>query len=144
MTAFEHNTLPLAASVLEAAGAYCNHGWTQGIYARDENGKGCGTTAAGAVCWCASGALTKALHRVVGTAASARLWDAALREADAAMKRAIFARWPTTGDNDSIIVWNDAKERTQADVVATFHNAADAISERLRQHMVNLAPQGRE
>ena len=36
MTGIERNTLPLAASVLEAAGAYCANGWTQGIYAPDD------------------------------------------------------------------------------------------------------------
>ena len=36
-------------SALTAVGDYCDHGWTQGIYARDENGQGCGTTAASAV-----------------------------------------------------------------------------------------------
>ena len=127
MTGIERNTLPLAASVLEAAGAYCANGWTQGIYARDDRGQGCGATCSGAACWCASGAITLAMHRVVGTGASARLWDAALWETQAALKRAIFARWPDTDDCDSIIVWNDARERTQAEVVATFQHAGGEL-----------------
>ena len=131
LTAFERNTLPLAASVLEAAGAYCDNGWTQGIYARDDRGQGCGATCIDAACWCASGAITLAMHRVVGTAASARLWNTALGEAEATLKRAIFARWPDTGDCDSIIVWNDATGRTQAEVVATFHHAAGELRARL-------------
>ena len=131
MTAFERNTLPLAASVLEAAGAYCDNGWTQDIYARDDRGRGCGATCIDAACWCASGAITLAMHRVVGTAASARLWNTALGEAEATLKRAIFARWPDTGDCDSIIVWNDATGRTQAEVVATFHHAVGELRERL-------------
>ena len=135
MTGFERDTLTLAAEVLDKAGELCAQGWTQGVFARDQNGKGCGATAAAAGCWCLSGACTKAMHVVVGTAASSQRWDAVWALCDAALVSAILATCPTGADredtDDRIASWNDAPERTQGEVVAVCSGAAGALRERL-------------
>ena len=131
MTDIERTHLTLAAGVLDQAGALCAQGWTQGVFARDENGKGCGATAAAAGCWCLSGAYTKAMHIVVGTAASWQRWDAVWALCDAALVSAILATCPTGADredtDDRIASWNDAPERTQGEVVAVCCHAAGEL-----------------
>ena len=117
-----------AACVLERAAEYCDGGWTQGRFAEDEKGMACGATHINATCWCASGACLCAMHRIVGTAASAALWNGAEWESRTALERAIRSRWPFYDEPiDLIPTWNDAPGRTQAEVVETLNVAAQEL-----------------
>lgn len=101
--------LNAAADLIEPEGA-----WTQGYFAADELGgkwQDEETTMYGAVCWCALGAVAD----VTGQDPWAT-WDAT--PAGAAMdaiKQVI---------GGPVVQWNDAPERTQAEVVAALREAA--------------------
>ena len=128
----ENGTLEIiiyAACVLERAAEYCGTGWCQHVMGRDENRKPSGATGVTTICWCASGALICARHRIVGTAARAALWNGVDWESMRALERAIRARWPAYDDHigDLIPTWNDKPERTQAEVVATLGAAAQEL-----------------
>lgn len=105
MTADVAKVLESAADLLEKPGA-----WIQGDFARDANGDG---LAMGydpkATCWCAVGALEKAL----GPSAEkdiAHYWEA--------LEIALPDGFSSVPD------WNDTKGRTQAEIVATLREAA--------------------
>jgi hypothetical protein len=89
-----------AADLIEPEGA-----WTKGSYARDEHGKQVFFRDSNAVCFCAIGALTRIdpLHSCNSTQGFEGFLDV-----------------------PSLAGWNDAPERTQAEVVAAFRAAADA------------------
>ena len=116
-----------AACVLERAAEYCDGGWCRTTLACNEHGRACGATDIDATCWCASGAIICAMHRIVGTAASAGLWTGTEWEATQAVERAIRESWPDTTAFDTIPTWNDRPERTQAEVVATLGCAAQEL-----------------
>ena len=48
------------SEVYNKAADIVEKGWTQGDYARDESGRGCGIESSDAVSWCISGALSLA------------------------------------------------------------------------------------
>src|SRR5690242_7058396 len=52
---------PDAVAVLRAARELVQRGWTQGWYARDKTGRAVGWDHPEASCWCASGAIYKAV-----------------------------------------------------------------------------------
>ena len=95
--------LARAADLIEPEGA-----WTQGEEARDAHGEGLEDfSGTDAVCWCAGGAIWKAA-RLLGV-----------------VRGAPFQRYfelflGVTG----VPEWNDAPERTQAEVVAKLREAA--------------------
>ena len=115
------------ACVLERAAEYCEGGWCQSSNACDEQGKPCGATNIDATCWCASGAITCAMHRIVGTAAWTALWNGVDWHSGQALLRAILEEWPDSSQYESIPTWNDKPERTQAEVVATLGVAAQEL-----------------
>jgi hypothetical protein len=86
--------------------------WTQGAAARKECGDTCNAADIRAVCFCALGAIERALADVgvVG--------DVARRT------RAMIG--PTHG---SVVMWNDAPERTHAEVLASFDAAIHSMGE---------------
>jgi hypothetical protein len=95
--------------VLTKARALVERGWTQRASARNERGEIVPTTSDAACTWCALGALS-----VCGL-------DGSWVPAAAALAVANF------GTSDAHIpTWNDAPERTQAEVVAAFDRAIAA------------------
>ena len=126
----ENGTLEIivnTACVLERAAEHCEGGWCQQVMGKDENGTPSGANGDATICWCASGAIIHAMHRIVGTAASAALWNGTEWEATQAVERAIRESWPDTSAYDVIPTWNDRPERTQAEVIATLGAAAQEL-----------------
>jgi hypothetical protein len=95
-------TLDKAADLIEPEGA-----WTQFVFARDKDGKRVGARHESATCWCASGAIIRA-GGGPDTWSAVRAWAALL----------------SVIGNLIIPNWNDAPERTQAEVVAKLREAA--------------------
>lgn len=98
--------------ILKAARERVAKGWTQGEVARDAAGLAVGSISQDAVCWCSLGALNGAL----GPGES---WDG---WSDAKKLLRIAAG---IYDNISIVDWNDAPGRTQAEVIAAFTRAIE-------------------
>lgn len=98
MNATVPEILRAAADLIEPEGA-----WTQGRLNIFRNGQ--------PVCWCAMGAI---IHASGGCGRDA----VSLIEAD-------LPRSPSTEPLRPIAKWNDAPERTQAEVVAKLREAAD-------------------
>lgn len=100
-----------AADLLSAANHIETYGWWQGWYG-----------AAGKPC-CARGAIQVAVY---GTSVDEPTWQGTpehVAREDAA--NASVRRWVTRGRN--ITAWNDAKERTQDDVVSGLCLAAERV-----------------
>jgi hypothetical protein len=100
-----------AAEKLDEARVLIERGWTQGEYARGEKGSSVDYLKDKATCFCAAGAIG-----------------------------AVNKHWPTSslpgmrylslavggdGDEADVLNWNDAPERTQAEVVEAFRKAAE-------------------
>ena len=103
--------------------------WTQGTSARDAHGKYTTPTDPGAECWCASGALLKAIGMA---GVETHLYDTTREEAEYRLRFAILERWPQFGHAmglSMIAGWNDATDRTHAEVVATFRRAGELLKE---------------
>jgi hypothetical protein len=100
-------TPPSERDILVAARALIEQpkAWTQGEYARDKKGNRVPLTSRQATCWCAMGA--------TGRAQAGNI-PAGVRARDR-LRAAI-------GDR-SIPGWNDAPERTHAEVLAAFDRA---------------------
>lgn len=96
--------------VLKAARAFVDQPWkwTQGASARDVKGLSCHVEDVKAVCFCTLGAVSRALvvHNVTGNAAR--------------LVRRMFGPEFT-----STVMWNDAPERTHAEVLAAFDAAIE-------------------
>lgn len=102
------------------------NGWIQDHYAADANGRVCPETAPEAACFCADGALY----------AASNVWNLinddyfntmeVVRDAADALYIAIYGTTPTDSRHGGIIQWNDAKGRTQEEVVAVFDKAIAA------------------
>lgn len=80
-------------------------GWTQGALARDRNGHEVSETSDNAVSFCIAGAMYRSARGLI------RLWSIhhALREVNA----------------DEIASWNDARNRTQSEVLALIDRAIE-------------------
>ena len=88
------------AEKLREARALIERGWTQGVFARLPNGNGTYAENRKATCFCMVGAL----YHVGASARCLRMLERATHTSPAAK-------------------WNDAPERTQADVLAAFDKA---------------------
>ena len=106
------------ADKLREARALIERGWTQGVDARDAFGEECDPYCDDAECFCANGAMCRAFARVT-------LSDRDIvRDAEAILNEAIgrparnAVDWP-------FIDWNDAPERTHAEVLAAFDKAIE-------------------
>jgi hypothetical protein len=94
-----------AKEVFQDAAALVEDGWTQGHMARDADGDMADALGDRATCWCALGAL----YRAVGD-------DGDLfRNVSVTLARQIGTAVP---------IWNDAPDRTQAEVIAALRRAA--------------------
>lgn len=106
------DVLDRAADLIEPEGA-----WTQGAYAKTADGNHfMHGDAAGAVCWCAIGAIDKA-SASQGRDHPNYLWLGAARQLADILPQAC-------GLNDTITTFNDDPGRTQAEVVAKLREAA--------------------
>lgn len=97
-----------AAEILEPEGAWC-----QQYYAKDAHGNDCMGWDHQAVCWCGVGAIEKAHDELRG-------------QADV-MEAAILAVGRVVGLSSWASDWNDAPERTQAEVVQALKQAAASL-----------------
>lgn len=93
--------LERAADLIEPEGA-----WTQGAFAVSATGERLNEQAPEAVCWCVAGAISRAAGSFYSGGASAARDHL----------RAII--------QDTLPHWNDAPERTQAEVVSKLREAA--------------------
>lgn len=112
-----------AAAIFERAADLCERGWTQGALARDASGNECPPGSKDAVCWCLEGAIEAAAGR-------ADRWVAF----DAFIEHGYYGY-----TEDAPHDWNDAEERTQAEVVASLRAAAASLRQKNEQ-----APNPRE
>lgn len=105
---------PTIADVLLRAAEYVERGWTQGTGARSAKGRRVVVTGRAAVCWCAEGAIHMAARDNEET-----IWQA----------RTVLLR-VLPDEVTSIMDWNDAPSRTQAEVVDALRRAAKACEQR--------------
>jgi len=107
------------ADKLREARALIERGWTQGADARDLYGDECSPNEEEAECYCANGAICRAFY-----AASFTDRREQIHIAEGLLNTAIGQEpggplhWP-------YIDWNDAPERTQAEVLAAFDRAIE-------------------
>ena len=110
---------------LAKARSYVERGWCQGYPARTTKGKPCMSWNSDAVCWCASGAVSKAT------------WDCLSDDRDeemlAALTSALRAGYPgweevEASNFDIVRFWNDTYNRTREDVLQVF-DAAIKVAE---------------
>ena len=111
--------LNAAADLIEPEGA-----WTQGEQARNRRGQRVADSAPNAVCFCASGAIWKAAQRLKVRSLSGQN-GFIINEAHVALSRTVNA----PNHAMSVPDWNDAPERTQAEVVAALRQAAQRAKE---------------
>lgn len=93
--------LDAAADLIEPEGR-----WTQGAFARTAKGRPIGLRDGAAACWCAVGAIERVVGGAIFTA----------DRAFAFAQRSLQSAWAP---------FNDAPNRTQAEVVAALRKAAD-------------------
>lgn len=104
--------LDRAADLIEPEGA-----WTQGALARDEAGlEALDPEDPDACCWCVAGAI----QHVAGGG-----WPDSVFDLYHAARRSVLVA-VGMDENDRIAIWNDARHRTQAEVVAALRQAAAA------------------
>jgi FMN-dependent NADH-azoreductase len=102
-----------APAVLRRAADLVAEGWAQKTFARTRGGKDVLWNDHRAVCFCATGAVRRASG---GTGYNDLPWEI-IDAAEAALMRVISA--------DDIPSWNDAADRTQAQVTRALRKAAD-------------------
>jgi hypothetical protein len=98
-----------AADKLRKARALIERGWTQGQYARGEQGSGIDFLKRKAVCFCAAGAI----------GAANKQWPNSQLPGMKYLSLAVGG----DGDEPDVLHWNDAPERSQAEVIAAFDKA---------------------
>ena len=96
--------------------------WTQHKWARDKNAREVNLLASSATCWCAEGAIRAVADCPEAVSAARKV----LREA--------------AGTEETIVEWNDAGERTHAEVLAAFDKAIAATA-RKRRPAKKVAPE---
>lgn len=100
--------LEKAADLIEPEGA-----WTRFVFARDASGRRVSEQDPSATCWCAAGAIT--------VTAGGGFFGEGAWKARSALLEALGA--------GIIPNWNDAPDRTQAEVVAKLREAAEKARE---------------
>lgn len=104
--------------VLLKAAVLVERGWCRGEMARDARGNKVSPISDAAVCWCALGAAKSAADGRIHPYTHAR----------DALHAHLFSQ-PDSGDGpDPVTVWNDAPDRTQAEVVAALRAAAETCT----------------
>jgi hypothetical protein len=100
------------ADKLREARALIERGWVQKDYARSKSGKVVDpANSRSATCWCAAGAIGRVNGR----------WPNSGLLGMEQLSRAIGG----DGHEADILTWNDAPERTQAEVLAAFDRAIE-------------------
>lgn len=96
--------------------------WAQGASAYDKTGERVSSRSSRAACFCASGALDRALVGAYGQS----LWiqGRAYEEAEIALGEAILA---ITGRRMDTAMWNDAYRTTHEEVLAAFDRAINRL-----------------
>lgn len=102
------------SEILRAAADLIDKGWTQGAYARNATGASVGPHDTDAVCFCALGAISRA----VGT-----------ERYDAVMAK-IVARSALRVEIGNVVPFNDKKATCAADVSGAMRRAADMMDKR--------------
>jgi hypothetical protein len=116
------NTRQLAKSILNNAhDLLVAKGWTQGAYAKDVNGTPVGYAGDDAACFCSLGAIFNAYEKL--RPANDEIKD--YRDLANAYGLARRVLEETTGEY--VPSWNDAPNRTVAEVLAAFRTAAISI-----------------
>lgn len=80
--------------------------WMQGAYAKDFEGEECSPSDSAAVCWCIAGKLLMHSPSSVGG-----LWNS-------------FTNMAFLRNSNELVGWNDAPDRTVADVIALCEKVA--------------------
>ena len=107
--------------ILEGAKELVERGWTQKTFARDRMGKECAVTSPFAQKWCLAGACHHAHHFYQYR--TDILWDQILSHV---RKTAIDLHGDSMAKADLFVTrWNDALERTKADVLALLDAAIE-------------------
>ena len=114
-----------AALVLDRAADLCLKGWTRVANARDANGNSCYPSSPEATCWCATGALRRAIAVICGPFTSVN--SAAVMSYTFAMMRHIIGERDGYSDIER---WNDADGRTATEVIDALRAGARAIRAR--------------
>lgn len=100
------------ADKLDEARALIEKGWTQAAYARGKSGRSAVPSSRAAVCFCAVGALAAASRKKYPNSAIEGIRELSLSVGG-------------DGYETAILEWNDAPERTQAEVIEAFRKAAE-------------------
>lgn len=95
-------------------------GWTQGSFARNEQGNTCFMNDSEASCFCSRGAIYKVSSEFLERN-SPIVFDA-----ERALRRAMESNSPASSGTCGIVIYNDAPERTKEEVLLKF---AEAIAE---------------
>jgi hypothetical protein len=103
---------------LREARALIERGWTQGEYARDKTGRSVDFLRHDATCVCAAGAVGAANGH----------WPTSSLPGMRFLSLAVGG----DGDESDVLQWNDAPERTQADVLAAFDRAIELAEQEAR------------
>lgn len=106
------DVLERAAALIEQPGK-----WTQGAFARAANGNPIGPLSPNATCWCAYGAIGRATGDGWPAVEAVGAFGCSVPNPDGRPQR------------DAIAIWNDAPERTAAEVAAALR----ACAAKLRQ-----------
>lgn len=104
--------------------------WTKGRYARDAQGNPTPTHAVDAVCWCPEGALVKFSAAEKDASINSIIVDEALLGAFRAVAAtsAEYDEIPGVIFQSQLWPWNDAPERTHAEVLQRFDDAIIRLS----------------
>jgi predicted Fe-S protein YdhL (DUF1289 family) len=99
-------------AVLRLAADYIRYGWCQGAHARDAQGRVCNRYESEAVAWSLVGAVQRA---------------AIERRSEVG---ALYSALQEQAGEHNLHAWNDARNRTQAEVLEVLHKAATREEER--------------
>lgn len=124
MSRYNPTTIELQLKVLREARKLIQQGWCQGSAARNTRGDPVNVRAPSAVCWCATGSVTKVINDGnIGTSLNdtrsyAHLSDAVCARLSAAILAGAMLSYP-------IIQYNDHPSTTQKDIIEMFDRAIE-------------------
>lgn len=102
-------------TILKRARKLIEKGWTQELFARNEQGNRCSAESSAAVCWCIRGAMFAAVKGKFGDE---------FVEAETILESVIPpSSLKGIGSNAPLVYFNDRKGRTKAQVLALYERA---------------------
>jgi hypothetical protein len=107
--------------ILQKTREYIEQGWTQNAMARMGNSQGVDPVDPRATCWCLVGALRRATHFSPTMTLTAHAYARSYRAFSATHD--YLAQFIPLDDIDDMILFNDAEETTQEDVIAVLDKA---------------------